>query len=1031
MAGGDRGCYWVPGYGVGRDIYESSWVCKERSDEGRSRGRRRKVVRCTVSEENINSRRLSRFDDAEALLSLLSEEVCEESYGGRERKRTSSSNRVETESLRIDGSEFSKGRKRNVRSDLAERDSKHKLESVEIESKEECQSCKTKREKMSRQENAKIRKDGSNCSSYYSVSSSGDFESDLEEVKDDRFEANLVVASNENSLVKEQSTIQKDALEEWKRNQKVREEAEVKQQKESTSRSSAEWDWRKKSEKKLDGVSVQETQSAEESSLVHSKITRTQVQDREKVSTSHRKSTGIDEKLDVSVNLDSRSSYSQTENQAVSLSELRNKTEKSSDVCRVCGSDLTLSSKSHELLNMRDGNVTVSADFAAEIRDDFHKSMESYPRQTSAGVKIQEIDSETASKLQESGTGVSHRKESKSFTLTSAQERGQQKKLQIDDKINRQSDKRRSQQFSELSESHQNVERTFASHRQHQEENLVSSSISNCRGQSTQISQEEAYHSKHSREDAKDVPHKPSYVANEIKTASSSQRTSEDKAADRRSNITVVVNVGDAVNNSHGESSQGVMHTGSRFESRRLTKVQSSPANVPRLVDQAKDQVGKNKGNSKVTLIPPLPQVVAQRSAYGEQTGRIDARKSEVSNARSPGPKAEVESGDIRDDRYGTPVNQLVHEDALDSVQRFDKLSNQVVGEFIEKAQQEFLSSEIQSKTSETVLTNQTQISSSQFDSGVQEEGGRSRSSSEGSGARGPSDEIWLETKAFSEEDPKAEAEPPEGSLGSGQAIVKRSGRSLWNIIADIVRLRWGPHVETPHSAFGSKKKSSSDECFSSEAWFSGHEQGSTPLEAITPVQRNQSTSASTRSQAESSLSDKNRPLAEQVSSSLTLGSGSASNVTSSAYIPKDSGPREYIKQLESGNTPLSIELVGPFTSQTVVDATAGTGEVDLPLGASMESMQPHGAKLAMLSATDGKGEQFRQRKLQRARQVPKDRFDEWEEAYKLESEQRKIDEMYMREALIEAKKAADNWEVPVGAVLVQHGKIIARGCNL
>lgn len=92
---------------------------------------------------------------------------------------------------------------------------------------------------------------------------------------------------------------------------------------------------------------------------------------------------------------------------------------------------------------------------------------------------------------------------------------------------------------------------------------------------------------------------------------------------------------------------------------------------------------------------------------------------------------------------------------------------------------------------------------------------------------------------------------------------------------------------------------------------------------------------------------------------------------------------------------------------------------------------EPVSVRLIEISDTEGKDGELQQRKLQRNKQVPRDRFDEWEEAYKLESEQRRIDEIFMKEALLEAKKAADSWEVPVGAVLVQHGKIIARGCNL
>ncbi len=40
------------------------------------------------------------------------------------------------------------------------------------------------------------------------------------------------------------------------------------------------------------------------------------------------------------------------------------------------------------------------------------------------------------------------------------------------------------------------------------------------------------------------------------------------------------------------------------------------------------------------------------------------------------------------------------------------------------------------------------------------------------------------------------------------------------------------------------------------------------------------------------------------------------------------------------------------------------------------------------------------------------------------------LDEMFMREALKEARKAFDRDEVPVGAVLVVDGKVIARGSN-
>lgn len=47
-----------------------------------------------------------------------------------------------------------------------------------------------------------------------------------------------------------------------------------------------------------------------------------------------------------------------------------------------------------------------------------------------------------------------------------------------------------------------------------------------------------------------------------------------------------------------------------------------------------------------------------------------------------------------------------------------------------------------------------------------------------------------------------------------------------------------------------------------------------------------------------------------------------------------------------------------------------------------------------------------------------------------LEQSQQEIDERFMREALKQAQRAFDELEVPVGAVLVHNGKVIAKGYN-
>ncbi|TVU11282.1 hypothetical protein EJB05_44857 [Eragrostis curvula] len=103
-----------------------------------------------------------------------------------------------------------------------------------------------------------------------------------------------------------------------------------------------------------------------------------------------------------------------------------------------------------------------------------------------------------------------------------------------------------------------------------------------------------------------------------------------------------------------------------------------------------------------------------------------------------------------------------------------------------------------------------------------------------------------------------------------------------------------------------------------------------------------------------------------------------------------------------------------------------------LPVGGSVRFEEKNVVQEAPeVIRTQGKDAELKRRMFQRNKQVMKETFDEWEEAYQRDAELRKADELFMREALLEAQRAADIWEVPVGAVLVQNGEIIARGCNL
>ncbi|CAH9128860.1 unnamed protein product [Cuscuta epithymum] len=216
-------------------------------------------------------------------------------------------------------------------------------------------------------------------------------------------------------------------------------------------------------------------------------------------------------------------------------------------------------------------------------------------------------------------------------------------------------------------------------------------------------------------------------------------------------------------------------------------------------------------------------------------------------------------------------------------------------------------------------------------------------------------------------------ANQPSSSIQeTSKTEIKRSGQSLWHIIGDIVRLRW-----ISHSGFG-RRSSSHQSTTSSETWIAGHvPEGNNGLKPENILQQKSS-------------SDHLKRKDIQVQGDVSNSSQSNSVVSNEEMLEKTVEGRERIVSSPASSSGIS------FPDEVVKD-----------------------------------GGEMRQRRFQRANQVVKDRFDEWEEAYRLEYEQRKVDEMFMREALVEAKKAADSWEVPVGAVLVKGGKIISRGSNL
>lgn len=371
----------------------------------------------------------------------------------------------------------------------------------------------------------------------------------------------------------------------------------------------------------------------------------------------------------------------------------------------------------------------------------------------------------------------------------------------------------------------------------------------------------------------------------------------------------------------------------------------------------------------------------------------------------------------------------------------------------------------------------------------------------------GPSDEMWdlsgSSQQACQKDKEKEASEDVVGEasaiINSGNAVAKRSGRSLWNLIADIIRLSWSSNAgKSNKSTTQSGTRSSSNESTGSEVWFSGHE----PEEDCNDPSRQRRKYTEEESDVSSSHQETARlfPTKEgstkpgnkdvkinttsfaetskienaSVGSSFLSGSlGLMVDEITELSIPSTSGT---FGSSASKNTvlPSIDEIAGssiPSASGTLISSASNPTvlpSIDKISGLSIPSggLTSSASKNKVLSSVETGAEKFgkipvhgisvgsldlgllteesheisepgeidsdlRRRKFQRNKQVLRDRFDEWEEGHKLETEQRKKDEFFMKEALLEAKKAAESWEVPIGAVLVQNDQIIARSGNM
>ncbi|KAJ6726459.1 CYTOSINE DEAMINASE FAMILY MEMBER [Salix purpurea] len=1095
LGGRNRYYYRSPAYGLDHGCYAGSCSFKEKNGSERV-GRRREGGFGGV---RLRERRcFSGVDDLEAVISLLSEEMSEECLGDGERN-WGLSKRVgmEKRGNYSGGAHNGRRRRNNVGRSSLESDRKCKfglsiaeLRKEEFTKKEGREDWEKKEEKKAvlEGENSRGKRGSSSLSSYYSLSSAGDFESDME-AQDEYVDCLRESSHGYKELRSGEGRLEGQVEEEFERHRDGTEwKGEVLEARTGTRRTGVEWGLRKKYEKKL--AEIEATQSGREPSQMQSRTTRTTESDYKKLSSSHKQIDDEEEKsLAVNLEKGTRKQYSQMGDHVKEQSELRRNYREITNKQESSGRNVETTSQSPKRFSGRGENL-VDVNLVWKGRDErYEEAGETAAENNITRTTHQLVDTSTLENVRnERVSNLQRQSEPRMEILEEDRALGpiyetNEQQFQMGRQTRRQVQSRTClQQLSKVSEVHDSSSKNTSilqsetrMKKQEGHESVVSSSGTEAKEHKPHRNQK-ALQGAETRKGSGDVTNISLNVtsaslvhASDMKTVTNFGGTSGKRNVDQESELTSAVEPIRETKERADKIEENITQFKSRNEVRRPTYESrhnettsqeaafDSQASANMVFQVGTQQVNGREGNqrtSQAIMMPPPSQLLAQGTAcvnppsknanQGISRGTSESGTSALyinSGRRTPDSQQETYGKNEKDEIYWEPSNLILTGDALGSAHRLEESSMQFVGEFVEKARHEVLASEIQKENtvSDTKLAyeaeKQRQKSSGQYDSkDLQFKRQDSRKSSGGSREKGPSDEMWHVTDPSIQE--STETEAPAVSTETESGVVRRTGRSLWSVISNIVRLGWGSHAETPKSARRPGGKSSSNDSVTSEAWFSGHEpdensdenvkrgRESMPKEAVSSHQLQPTHSFSQR-QPEGYTSS---PSIMFKSESTSKGISTPSDEENLGWSQDGNNFQVATSSMAAGES-LPVLLPSTSTSDPIVEESPGTAKTNVSVSGSME--RPDSEMSVEVSSSEGKGVESKQRRLQRNKQVVRDRFDEWEEANLRESELRKTDEMFMREALLEAKKAADSWEVPVGAVLVHHGRIIARGHNL